>query len=183
MTTTVDLQIAASILAKASRAVASCGAGISAESGIATFRDAGGLWDRIDPIEVGTPAGLVNTLERKAAVLLPLFLELLDSFEQASPNPGHTALADLEAMGILTTIITQNVDNLHQEAGNSDVIEVHGNLFRMKCLACETVSTYDRKQLIGETRTGLTALTAFTLDALTTLAPKCPACGFRSSVW
>jgi len=180
MTITVDLENAAALLSKASRTVASCGAGISAESGIATFRDAGGLWDRIDPIAVGTPAGLVNTLKQNAAVLLPLFLELLDSFEQASPNPGHRALADLEAMGILTTVITQNVDNLHQEAGNTDVIEVHGNLFRMKCLACETVSTYDRKQLIGETRKRLTSLTAFTLDALTALVPKCPACGFIS---
>lgn len=180
MNTTVDLQTAAAILSQSSRTVASCGAGMSAESGISTFRDAGGLWDRIDPMDVGTPAGLMHTLERNAAALLPLFLELLDSFEQASPNPGHVALADLEKLGILKTVITQNVDNLHQEAGNRDVIEVHGNLFRMKCLACATASIHDRKALIGETRERITALTSFTLDSLAVLAPKCPACGFLS---
>ncbi len=104
------LRKAAAVLGKAVMASASCGAGVSAESGIPTFRDTGGIGGRIDPVEVGTPGGLMRTLEREAHRLLPLFAEILDSFP--------------------------NADDLHQEAGSSDAIEVHGNMFRMKCLAC-----------------------------------------------
>ncbi|MCX5851839.1 MAG: NAD-dependent protein deacylase [Deltaproteobacteria bacterium] len=173
-----EIREAASILSKSTRASASCGAGVSAESGIATFRDAGGIWDRIDPAEVGTPSGLINTLEREAPKLVPLFIEILDSFESAEPNPGHRALADLEAMGILKTVITQNADNLHQEAGTTDVIEVHGNLFRMKCLACESIRKYERKPLIREVKERMAGLNSFNLTALASLAPRCDGCGF-----
>jgi len=173
-----EIREAASILSKSTRASASCGAGVSAESGIATFRDAGGIWDRIDPAEVGTPSGLISTLEREAPKLVPLFIEILDSFESAEPNPGHRALADLEAMGILKTVITQNADNLHQEAGTTDVIEVHGNLFRMKCLACECITKFERRPLIREVKERLAGLTSFNLTALASLAPKCDGCGF-----
>jgi len=173
-----EIEEAASILSRSTQAAATCGAGVSAESGISTFRDEGGIWDRIDPMEVGTPSGLINTLERDAEKLLPLFIEILDTFEQAEPNPGHFALADLEDMGILKTVITQNTDNLHREAGNTDLIEVHGNMFRMKCLACYQTKKYDRKQLIGEVRAKLGQIQEYNVSTLATLPPRCDICGF-----
>jgi NAD-dependent deacetylase len=172
-----ELREAASILGQSTQAVASCGAGVSAESVIPTFRDAGGIWDRINPVEVGTPDGLVRTLEREAHRLVPLFAEMLDSFLNAEPNPGHRALADLEAMGILKAVITQNTDNLHQEAGSSDVIEVHGNMFRMKCLDCGRVRRFERKPVIRDVKQKLAELKEFTLEALASLAPRCVLCG------
>jgi NAD-dependent deacetylase len=172
-----EIDEAASILARSTRAVASCGAGISAESGIATFRDPGGVWDTLDPAEVGTVDGLINTLERDAKKLIPLFLEMLDSFEQAEPNPGHRSLVDLEVMGILKTVITQNTDNLHQEAGSTSVIEVHGNLCRMVCVSCGRRRRFDRKSLIGDVKSRLKSLKKYTLSHLISLAPQCDLCG------
>jgi NAD-dependent deacetylase len=172
-----QIQAAAEILAGAKNAAASCGAGISAESGIATFRDAGGVWDRMNPAEVGTTGGLVDTLSRKPEKLIPFFLELLDTFEKAEPNPAHLALAELEQMGILKTVITQNIDNLHQESGSTGVIEVHGNGFRFACLSCSNVDSGDRRKLIVETRTKLTGLSDYSLSSLSTVLPTCNECG------
>ena len=115
---------AAEILKKASNATTLSGAGHSAESGISTFRDEGGIWDRLDPAEVSTTEGLMNTLQREPEKIINILRELLDTFEKASPNPGHYAVAELEKIGILKTVITQNIDNLHQEAGSSDVLEI-----------------------------------------------------------
>jgi NAD-dependent deacetylase len=173
-----EIRQAASILSRSAKATATSGAGVSAESGISTFRDEGGIWDRIDPTEVGTPNGLINTLERDAEKLIPLFIEILDTFENAEPNPGHFALAELENMGILKTVITQNTDNLHKEAGSTDIIEVHGNMFRMKCLACNSTKKFDRKQLIGEVREKLGQIKEYNISTLTALAPRCEVCGF-----
>lgn len=172
-----EIDEAASILSRSTRAVASCGAGISAESGIATFRDPGGVWDRLDPAEVGTVDGLINTLERDAKKLIPIFLGMLDSFEQAEPNPGHMALAELEGMGIVKTVITQNTDNLHQEAGSTRVIEVHGNLCRMVCLSCGRKRWLERKSLIRDVKDRLKSLRRYTLTDLMSLAPQCVLCG------
>ena len=173
-----EIEEAASILSRSTKTTATCGAGVSAESGISTFRDEGGIWDVIDPAEVGTPSGLINTLERDADKLIPLFLDILDTFERAEPNPGHFALAELERMGILKTVITQNTDNLHQEAGNTDLIEVHGNMFRMKCLACYNTKKYERKSLIGTVRKNLSQIEEYNISTLASLTPKCDVCGF-----
>ena len=173
-----EIEEAASILSRATRAVAFCGAGVSAESDIATFRDPGGLWDRIDPMEMGTSAGLVNALAKNAAQLMPIFFELLDSFEKAKPNPGHIAMSELEKMLILKYVITQNVDNLHSEAGNTQVIEVHGNLFRMRCLSCGSIKNVERVPFIQNLRKKLSEITEFTLTGLAGLAPTCSECGF-----
>mgnify|MGYP006273418399 FL=1 len=177
MTTEQQIQQAAEILAGAEKAVASCGAGISAESGIATFRDVGGVWDRMNPAEVGTTQGLIDTLSRDAGKLVPFFLELLDAFDQAAPNPAHKALAELEQMGILQTVVTQNIDNLHLEAGNTDVIEVHGNGFRMACLSCSYIETRDRRHLIGEARDKLQSMKEYSLAAMMEVMPQCTQCG------
>jgi NAD-dependent deacetylase len=171
-----EIEEAARILSKATRGSAFCGAGNSEESGIATFRDPGGLWDQVDPVEMGTAKGLISALDKNAEKLLPIFMGMLDSFEQADHNPGHKALADLEAMGILTSVITQNVDNLHREAGSDGVIEVHGNLFRMKCLSCDRIKNVERKPFVREIKEKLSTLSEFTLSSMVSLAPVCDTC-------
>ena len=131
---TEQLQQVASIIASARNLVAFTGSGISAESGIPTFRDPGGLWDRYDPDKLGTEG--VATLGKITVEGRAFFQEMVDTLERARPNPGHLALAELERMGILSSVITQNIDNLHWEAGNTTIIEVHGNLYRLRCLTC-----------------------------------------------
>ncbi len=177
METNREISQAAEILARASNAVASCGAGISAESGIATFRDPGGVWDRLNPAEVGSTQGLLGALEKNAAKFVPVFLDLLSALEAADPNPGHLALGDLEAMGLLTTVVTQNIDNLHQEAGNTRVLEVHGNGFRLRCTSCGRKESRERKQLLQETRAQIEHLPEYSLSAFVEVMPKCDQCG------
>jgi NAD-dependent deacetylase len=171
-----EIEESAKILSKAIRGSAFCGAGNSEESGIATFRDPGGLWDQVDPVEVGTAEGLISALDKNAEKLLPIFIGMLDSFEQADHNPGHKALADLETMGLLSSVITQNVDNLHREAGSLEVVEVHGNLFRMKCLSCSRIKNVERKSFVREVKEKLNAMTEFNLINMTSLAPVCDIC-------
>lgn len=172
-----DINKAANILASASNTVVSSGAGMSAESDIATFRDPGGIWDRLDPASVGTTEGLINMLSADAGALLPMFNELLDAFADAAPNAGHIALADMEKMGILKTIITQNIDNLHQEAGSTNVIEVHGNGFRLLCLACNYRQDRKKGALIQETKQKIASLTDYSLETLISVMPQCQKCG------
>ena len=127
-----DLLEAARLIARADRVCALTGAGISVESGIPDFRGAGGLWQRYDPAEY---AALDSFLVDPGKVWRML-KEMDDLVVGASPNPGHKAMAELEGLGKLEAIITQNVDNLHQEAGSGDVIEFHGNGSTLTCLDC-----------------------------------------------
>jgi NAD-dependent deacetylase len=123
----------ADILSRARRAVALTGAGISVESGIPPFRGKGGLWEKIDPMQYAHIDAFLNDPATVWNVLIKGMKIILDT---ARPNPGHIGLADLEGLGILKTVITQNVDGLHQMAGNSDVIEFHGTFARQRCLDC-----------------------------------------------
>lgn len=107
------------------------GAGMSAESGIDTFRDKGGFWHRFDP-EVYAHIRTFETEPEKPWEMFKAFV----AQDKAKPNAGHLALAELERLGCMDSIITQNVDNLHREAGNSNIIEFHGNFRRAVCLAC-----------------------------------------------
>lgn len=116
----------------ASRVVALSGAGMSVESGIASFRGPGGLWERYDPEEYGH----INTLRHEPAKAWIMLSEMEREILKAKPNKGHYALAKLEKMGKLRTIITQNVDGLHHVAGNQEVIEFHGNLQTVSCMDC-----------------------------------------------
>ncbi len=140
---------AAAIICGARELVAFTGAGVSEESGIPTFRDPGGLWDRFDPYEVGGGDVFTSILRgggvpSSAATFVS---EMLAVLEKAHPNPGHMALGELEEMGILRSVITQNIDNLHREAGNSTVIEVHGNIYRLACLSCGEKLYLSREEL------------------------------------
>ncbi len=109
------------------------GAGISAESGIATFRESRGLWNQVPVEEVATPEAFV-----KDPVKVWRFYEARrKQVASCSPNRGHLALARLqEGLGDRFTLVTQNVDGLHQVAGNRNVLEVHGSLWRLHCTRC-----------------------------------------------
>ncbi len=130
-----SIEKVAKILKDSETAVAFTGAGISTESGVPDFRSPGGVWDRFDP-DLFTIQKLKSDPEGTWEKLVQVGEEMMD--EEIKPNPGHLALADLEELGILEAVITQNVDNLHQEAGNSpnNVIEVHGNLRKLECMNC-----------------------------------------------
>lgn len=121
----------ADAIRRARRTIALTGAGISAESGIPTFRDPGGLWDRYDPEEYAT----IEAFRRNPGKVWQMMKDFT-ALKTARPNPGHFGLAQLEQMGFLRCIITQNVDNLHQEAGSRDVIEFHGNMRQVVCQQC-----------------------------------------------
>ena len=123
---------AAEDLAAAGNVAALTGAGISTESGIPPFRGKGGLWERYDPGEFA-----IDALMRDPAKVWKLFVkELKEPLDRAKPNEGHNGLAKLEARDKLKTIITQNIDGLHQAAGNTDVIEYHGTFARQRCMDC-----------------------------------------------
>jgi len=126
------IQRAAKDLADSKKAVALTGAGISVESGIPPFRGKGGVWEKIDP----EMADIDMFMRDPAKVWQVLIKEMKHIIDQAKPNDGHIGLARLEKMGILRTVITQNVDGLHQAAGNQDVIEFHGNFAWHYCLIC-----------------------------------------------
>lgn len=126
---------AADIIEKSSTLVAFTGAGISTESGVPDFRSPGGIWDRYDP-DLFTIQRFRFDPKDTWKKMLEIGREMLN--EGIKPNPGHLALAELEELGILKAVITQNVDNLHQEAGNTpeQVIELHGNLRGLECTGC-----------------------------------------------
>ena len=112
------------------------GAGISAESGVPTFREAqSGLWEKYDPLQLATPEAFLED----PGLVWRWYRWRRQLVARAEPNAGHAALARLADLVPRLTLITQNVDGLHQRAGNEDVIEFHGNLFVNRCFveACE----------------------------------------------
>jgi len=128
----VTIERAAELLSAAESGVAFTGAGVSAESGIPTFRGAGGLWTKYDPIKVSSidsfledPTAYWAVSRERGAIAIA-----------ARPNPGHVALAALEAAGNLVAIVTQNTDGLHQDSGCRRVIELHGSSRTVQCLDC-----------------------------------------------
>jgi len=124
---------AAEDLAAAGKVTALTGAGISTESGIPPFRGKGGLWERFDPMEIAHIDALMRDPARVWNILVKEMKAIMDT---ANPNDGHKGLAKLEEMGKLKTIITQNIDGLHQAAGNTDVIEFHGTFAWQRCMDC-----------------------------------------------
>jgi len=126
------IQKAADIILDSNLTLALTGAGISVESGIPDFRSAGGLWSIYDPAEYAT----IDAFHRDPDKVWNMLREMNALVENAKPNQAHTGLGELEAMGLLQYIITQNVDNLHQEGGSRNVIEYHGNSSTLSCLWC-----------------------------------------------
>ncbi|MCL4680242.1 MAG: NAD-dependent deacylase [Rhodocyclaceae bacterium] len=123
-------------LGSARRVAVLTGAGISAESGIPTFRDAlTGLWANYDPQELATPEGFA----RNPKLVWDWYAERRQRIAGVQPNPGHLALAALEQRFERFTLVTQNIDSLHQRAGSRQVVELHGNIARVKCSVEKTV--------------------------------------------
>ena len=148
---------AAELIGSARRGVALTGAGVSAESGIPTFRGEGGLWTKYNPIEVASidyfmadPSAYWQVSKERGPVAL-----------SAHPNPGHDALAELEAAGHLVAVVTQNTDGLHQESGSRNVIEVHGSGRTVQCLDC------GNREARGEVQARLDV----------EMPPRCKVCG------
>jgi NAD-dependent deacetylase len=126
---------AAQDLSSAKMMTALTGAGASIESGIPPFRGKGGLWEKFDPMEV---AHIDSFLRDPVKVWNLLIKDMKDVLDQAQPNDCHKGLARLEELGKLQTVITQNIDGLHQLAGNTDVIEFHGTFAWQRCMECNT---------------------------------------------
>jgi NAD-dependent deacetylase len=152
------LRRAASYLARSRRTVALTGAGISTESGLPDFRSGDGLWAGVDPMEVAS----LTAFRRRPDVFYRFYRTRLARLADAQPNAAHRALVTLEQNG-LVSVITQNVDGLHQRAGSRKVIELHGNLREAACPACGW--------------RGPIALIVEALDHDT--LPACPTCGNR----
>ncbi len=122
-------------------AIALTGAGISVESGIPDFRSKDGLWSKYDPLQFGH----IDSFRANPSKVWKMLYEMDELMERAEPNPAHYALAQLEEMGILKAIITQNIDSLHQRAGSKNVIEFHGHCRTLRCDKC--LKRYERKSL------------------------------------
>jgi NAD-dependent deacetylase len=132
-TTQSTLDDAAGLFRKAKRVVVLTGAGISTPSGIPDFRSEGsGLWSRDEPLETAS----LNTFRTAPEKFFRWFRPLANQIFHAQPNPAHTALAEFEQAGYQNTIITQNIDGLHQKAGSRQVVEMHGTLRSLSCTQC-----------------------------------------------
>jgi len=153
------IEQAAGLLRGARAAVALTGAGISTASGIPDFRSPhDGLWVPADPMQVASQLTFRYAPERFFEWVRPLAALI----QRARPNAGHQALAELEADGRLTTVITQNIDELHGRAGSQKVLEIHGSLATATCVMCQS------------TWPGHLSLQRFVEDGQ---PPRCPACG------
>lgn len=141
-------------LRAADRITVLTGSGVSAESGVPTFRDAQtGLWERFRPEELATP----EAFERDPKLVWEWYEWRRELVAKAEPNPAHRALAELESIVENFQLVTQNVDGLHQRAGSKNVLEFHGNITRNKCARENTlINGWEDKS---------------------TVPPTCPSCG------
>lgn len=155
------LDEAADVLLRARHAIALTGAGMSVESGIPPFRGPGGLWTKYgEPPLDGYQRFLANPRKAWEERLDPKgpMRELWKALCEARPNPGHDALVELEDLGILKAVITQNVDDLHRAAGTRRLLEIHGNATLIRCVEC--VARFARDEI-----------------DIAFLPPSCPRCG------
>ena len=128
----MTVEHAAELLRSARHGIAITGAGVSAESGIPTFRGEGGLWTKYDPVKVAS----IETFMADPASYWQAARERATAVLAARPNAGHVALARLEELGRLVAVVTQNTDGLHQDAGSRRVIELHGSGRTVACMTC-----------------------------------------------
>jgi NAD-dependent deacetylase len=127
------IEFAADLFRQARRAVILTGAGMSTPSGIPDFRSEGtGLWSRDEPMEVAS----LNTFRTSPEKFFHWFRPLANQIFYAQPNPAHQAMEQLEKAGCVRSIITQNIDALHQKAGSKNVIEMHGSMRTLTCTRC-----------------------------------------------
>ncbi len=115
------------------------GAGVSAESGVKTFRDPDGLWAKLNPAELASIDGFMSNPK----VVWQWYKDRWELLKNIKPNPGHYAIAEMERIFPQVTLVTQNVDRLHQKAGSVNVIELHGNLEDNHCMDCREPFSWD----------------------------------------
>ncbi len=130
------------------------GAGISAESGIPTFRGKGGLWEKYDPAEYAT----VDALRKNPLKVWKLYIDIYKTIKSAKPNDAHIAVAELERMGLVKFVITQNIDDLHERAGTRNIAKIHGTYNVLRCDNCFYKEEINTEKLSFE-------------------LPSCPKCG------
>jgi NAD-dependent deacetylase len=130
------------------------GAGVSAESGIKTFRDPDGLWAKLNPMELASVDGFMSNPE----IVWDWYQHRREIVNNSMPNPGHYALAEMEGLFPKFTLITQNVDRLHQRAGSKNVLELHGNIIENHCFNCK--KPYEGEVTLPDKK-----------------LPRCPECG------
>jgi NAD-dependent deacetylase len=152
----------AELVVRSQTIVVFTGAGASTESGIADFRSPGGVWDKYDPEDFYFQKFL--TSEESREKYWRMSTEMYESLRNAKPNRVHLAIAELERLGKLDCVITQNIDGLHHKAGNSHekIIELHGTALSVSCLSCRR--RYDRDEVQESIRRGLKV-------------PRCDDCG------
>jgi NAD-dependent deacetylase len=153
--------VAVSALAELIRSRQPCvvltGAGVSTESGIPDFRSPTGLWAQFDPLEYGS----IEAFHRDPRKVWSFYKPRVAMLTETEPNPAHTALAELEELGFVEAVVTQNIDLLHDRAGTRELVEVHGSIRTSTCPGCG--SSYELVQV---------------LDLLAEAdAPACPSCG------
>ena len=134
------------------RVVVFAGAGLSTESGIPDFRSPGGVWDRYNPEDFYFQNFMASEASREK--YWQMATEMYEPMKQAQPNLAHLAIADLERLGKLDCIITQNVDGLHHKAGNSEekILQLHGTAMHVACMQCH--KRYDREKFKSGGETG-----------------------------
>jgi len=145
------------LLGEADSLLAITGAGVSAESGIPTYRGVAGLYNADDGVEIMEQLSY-DSYRRDPAATFALLNGMLANCQHARPNTAHTELARYEQRMSCVTLLTQNVDGLHQEAGSKEPIEMHGNILRLRCPRCRHSQTLARGKRLPE-------------------QDRCPACG------
>ncbi|MHA1215235.1 MAG: NAD-dependent protein deacylase [Candidatus Hodarchaeales archaeon] len=151
------IKLASDLITKSNYIVAFTGAGISTESGIPDFRSPGGLWERFDPQEYATYSSFLRHPES----FWSMHRELTRTVLESQPNDAHKFLVELEKLGKLKAVITQNVDFLHSRAGSKRVLELHGSGEKATCLSCKKSYHYTEvEKMIDEGG----------------IPPKCPVC-------
>jgi NAD-dependent deacetylase len=136
----VSAEHLAALIVEAQPCVVLTGAGVSTESGIPDFRSRTGLWAEYDPMEYAT----IDAFRRDPAKVWDFYSKRLGVLADAQPNAAHLALAELERLGLVEAVVTQNVDRLHHAAGSRRVVEVHGSIRTASCLACGHREEFDR---------------------------------------
>lgn len=140
-----QIKQAATMIQASHHVIAFTGAGISTDSGIPDFRsETSGLWKNVDPMQVASIYGF----KRNPQAFYDWVRPLSDVTLHAQPNPGHYALSDLEKMGYLRTVITQNIDMLHSRAGHQTIFELHGHMRQATCVHCFAV--YDGETVLQQ---------------------------------
>jgi len=159
----------AQLIAESKKILVFTGAGLSTESGIPDFRSPGGIWDRYDPSDFYYQK--IVSDQRAREKYWKMSSEYWEVMRDAKPNSAHLAIKKLEDMGKLLAIVTQNIDNLHQKAGNSPekIIEIHGTAFAVTCLNCG--KTYERGDIEQRSTTVKRIRGAMTVPVLSSLPP------------